>query len=231
MPDRQDAHDVLRRGRIAQLEGRHEEALRDLVWFHHNALKHDRALYGVRLSFALGYWKELADAYPPARRALDATKKEACRVLLESGGSRDLFHEVVAINRELGERGQTYRFFVSLRKKYPDLAKSYGYLAIDDMVHARDFKLASQHLPHPEEYLLWLSDRLNHDLASSPPKVAKMRSEAYISNYCHDVEKALEILRGLGNSPAAIAALEWAIALVEPKAARLAVGKRLLVTS
>src|SRR5437763_1470239 len=112
MTEIQDAHDVLHRARIAQDEGRHDEALRDLVWFHQNALKHDRALYGVRLSFALGYWNELADVYPPARLALEAAKRDACSILLASGGSRELFHDVVAINRELGRRGDTYRFFV-----------------------------------------------------------------------------------------------------------------------
>ena len=51
-----DPGEILSRGRAAALEGRHEDALRDFAWFHEHALEHDMAYYGVRLSFALGYW-------------------------------------------------------------------------------------------------------------------------------------------------------------------------------
>jgi len=52
-------------------EGRYQEALERFVWFHDHALEHEpSAMYGVRLSFALSYWKSLGDVYPPAMTAL-----------------------------------------------------------------------------------------------------------------------------------------------------------------
>jgi len=51
-------------------EGRYQEALERFVWFHDHALEHEpSAMYGVRLSFALSYWKSLGDVYPPAMTA------------------------------------------------------------------------------------------------------------------------------------------------------------------
>lgn len=36
----------------------------EFVWFHEHALEVDRAYRGVRLSFALAFWLELAEQYP-----------------------------------------------------------------------------------------------------------------------------------------------------------------------
>ena len=225
-----DPSEVLNRGRASALEGRHEEALRDLLWFHEHALEHDRAFYGVRLSFALGYWKELGDKYPPALEALTSVKRRSEAALIRGKGDRDLFHEVVSINRELDLVRDTYDLFLALKRAHPALAKNCAHLAIEALVEARDFKLASEYLPHPESYLLWLSDRLNDDLELKgvSPKAARRRREAYVHNYCHDVRTTLRILKGLGNKAASRAALDWAIALVRPRQARLMVCAQLI---
>jgi hypothetical protein len=225
-----DPREVLNRARTAVSEGRHEEALRDLLWFHEHALEHDRSFYGVRLSFALGYWKELADQYPPALEALKSVKQRSEEALIRGEGDRGLFHDVQAINRELSCVGDTYKLFLSLKRDHPELAKQCAHLAIEALVEARDFKLASEYLPHPENYLLWLSDRLNDDLEREgvPPKTARMRREAYVSNYCHDVQTTLRVLKGLGNLEASKAALVWAVALVRPRHARSMVCAKLI---
>jgi hypothetical protein len=225
-----DPRTILDRARSAALEGRHEEALRDLVWFHEHALEYDRALYGVRLSFALGYWSDLANVYEPARKALHSLKARNETALLEGNGNRDLFHDVVSVNRELRRPNDTYKLFLALGRRQPALAKDTADLAIDAIVEAGAFKLASRYLPHPETYLLWLSDRLNRDLECKgvSPRYAKRRREAYVRNYCHDVGTALKLLKGLGNREAASAALVWAIALVQPKRARAMVGTLLI---
>ena len=224
-----DPGEILNRGRTATFEGRYEDALQAFIWFHEHALEHDRAYYGVRLSFALGYWRELADLYPPALEALEAAGVRAEATLINGQGDRDLFHDAEALNRELGRPANTYRLFVNLKKQQAELAKKCASLAIESIVEAGDYKLASEHLPHPETYLLWLSDRLNADLSERKlsHKASKMRREAYVRNYCHDVRTTLRILKGLRNLEAAQAALEWAIALVEPPIARAIVCAQL----
>jgi hypothetical protein len=212
----------LNRGRAAAWEGRSEDALRDFMWFHEHALDYDRALYGVRLSFALGYWTDLAETYAPARDALDAMAKRGEAALLSGRGDRNLFREVASINENLGRVRHTYELFRRLLKAKPALARDCRDLAVEAIVEAKDFKLASKQLPHPEEFLLWLSERLNDDLTRKgvSRKTAIRRREAYVHNYCRDVRTALKILRGLGNFQAAEATREWAIALVAPRQAR-----------
>lgn len=224
-----DPGDILNRGRSAALEGRHEQALRDFIWFHKHALKHDRAYYGVRLSFALGYWRELGEVYSPALKALQSFKRHGETALIRGKGDRARFHDVASINKKLGCMNDTYELFLTMKKEHPELAMGCADLAIEAIVEAKDFKLASEHLPHPENYLLWLSDRLNHNLEQKgiARSTATKRREAYVRNYCQDVRTVLKILNGLQNIDAAEAALEWAIALVRPKQARVTVCAQL----
>ncbi len=225
-----DPTEALTRARTAAAAGRHAEALRDLLWFHEHALDHQPSLYGVRLSFALGAWKELADTYPPAKRALLATKRRGEARFASGEGSRHLFHDIVAINRELGLAADTYALFRRVRQADAALARQCADLALEAIVEAKDFELAAAYLPHPESYLLWLSERLNAAWArvADGHANARHRREAEVRNYCHDVRLALKVLHGLGNAPAADAALVWAIALVEPSQARAAVSSDLL---
>jgi len=224
-----DPGEILNRGRAAALEGRYEHALRDFMWFHKHALKHDRAYYGVRLSFALGYWMELGEVYSPALKALQSFKRQGESALIRGKGNRDLFHDVASINKELGHTNDTYKLFLNMKKDHPELAKTCADLAIEAIVEARDFKLASEHLPHPENYLLWLSDRLNGDLERKgvSRSIATRRREAHVRNYCYDGETAIKILKGRHNLDAAEAAVEGAIALVRQKQARAMVCAQL----
>lgn len=224
-----DPGEILNRGRTAALEGRNEHALRDFIWFHKHALKHDRAYYGVRLSFALGYWMELGKVYSPALKALQSFKRQGESALIRGKGNRDLFHDVESINKELGRSNDTYKLFLHIKKDRPKLAKVCADLAIEAIVEAKDYKLASEHLPHPEIYLLWLSDHLNGDLERKgvARSIASKRRDAHVRNYCHDVQTAIKILKGLRNLDAAEAALEWAIALVRQTKARAMVCAQL----
>jgi len=221
--------EVLTRGRTAAFEGRAEDALRDFIWFHEHALEHDRAYYGVRLSFALGYWTDLAETYLPARDAPVKVGKRGEETLLAGGGDRGLFHEVASINQNLGRVRDTYELFRRLLKVQPELARKCRDLAVEAIVEAKDFKLASKQLPHSDEFLLWLSERLNDDLTRKgvSRETAIRRREAYVHNYCQDVRTAMKILSGLGNFKAAEAAREWAVALVGPSKARSMVASKL----
>jgi hypothetical protein len=224
-----DPGTVLNRGKDAFFKHQYQEALECFIWFHENALVHDPAYYGVRLSFAIGYWKDLADVYPPAKAALESVRMSAALALRDGAGDRERFHDLVSINRELGKAIETYQLFREIWTRYPDLAKECRDLAVEAVVEAGDFQLASKCLPQPENYLLWLSDRLNQNLGRGgiPRKMAARRREAYVRNYCSDVRIALRILKGLKNPVAANAFHIWAVALVKPLTARAMVLERL----
>src|SRR5690349_14255954 len=78
-------------------QGQYAEALGRYLWFHEHAPEFDPRQDVVRLSFALGDWKELADVYPPARQALDATREREAQQILDTGKSWELFADVAAI--------------------------------------------------------------------------------------------------------------------------------------
>src|ERR1700748_254386 len=88
-------------------ERKFSAALRKHIWYHNHALEINPAQYGVRLSFALGDWMELARNYPPALAALKKIRDQKTRKLLNATKDRELFHDVQSINRRLNDTTAT----------------------------------------------------------------------------------------------------------------------------
>lgn len=130
-------------------EGKYEESLKRYIWFHEHALEHDKAMGGVRLSFALNDWKSLGEVYPPAMKELRDTRDRGTNLMLKDGGSAQLFAEVRAINRTLGENSKTLEVFDILLEKYPDIAKSSWYYAKDDLFAAKRYDIIKKFIGNP----------------------------------------------------------------------------------
>ena len=90
---------------------KYEEALERCIWFHDHALEHDPNMVGVRASFALLSWSNLASKYPPARKAMIDRRNQATKELLDGKGGVMLFLDAVALNRELKENDKTVELF------------------------------------------------------------------------------------------------------------------------
>ena len=226
-----DPGKILQRGRAAALEGRFEDALRDYIWFHDHALEHDRSYYGVRLSFALAYWTDLAEAYPEARAALEQIKQRKDELLSGGTEGRTLFHDIVRINENLNVEADTYRLFRAVEAQSPDFARQCFGAAVEAIVRAGDFERARAYSPEPEEALLRLSSELNERLADREvPRARRQRQqEAFIAIYCNRVRTLLAILEGI-NSEHTPAARELAVALVDSRTARAVVASSLLAS-
>ena len=102
--------------------GKYAEALERHEWYHRNALRIDPAQSGVRLSFALSSWKELADQYPPALASLKAIRDANIEDLLAGKGEADTFHDVACIDTKLGEEAATVTLFKALDARQPAFA-------------------------------------------------------------------------------------------------------------
>ena len=217
-----DPRDRLMKARAAADAGDYETALSEYVWFHDHALEHRPSLYGVRLSFALSYWKNLGDRYPPAMLALRNMRGDKTARLLHGEEDRALFHDVASINEYLGEERSTYELFRTLDQTAPGFARQCFTLAVDAIVAARDFELADQYAPDPESALLEFSGDLNNDVADyrAGPPVRAPRLDAYIHIYCGRIRNLLRILAGTGRKLDADLAREWAVALVEDRRVR-----------
>jgi hypothetical protein len=128
----------------------YEEALERFIWFHDHALEHEpAAMYGVRLSFALMYWKNLGDVYPPARKALVEVRDRKTERLKEKTGNSALFHDVVALNRTLAETPKTVQLFELIDKEQPEQAKEYWNVAKDAVIAAKRYDLARKYIGNP----------------------------------------------------------------------------------
>ena len=225
-----DPRKRLDKAQQAAAEGRHAEALRGYEWFHRNALKHRPSLYGVRLSFALAYWTELAKVYPEAGRSLERIRRDKTAALRDGRGNRETFHDVVSINDYLKKQLDTYRLFVNLDRKRPALAAKCASLAMPALVRHRDFKRARRHVQDPEALLSHRASLFKEGMewSNSRPRKWKAASrEAHIRIYCKDVALLTAILRGSGERAKAAELRKQALGLVEPASLRKLVAARL----
>jgi hypothetical protein len=127
-------------------QGMYQEALERFIWFHDHALEHNSGMAGVRLSFALAYWKELGKVYSPAMQALIGTRDRKTNQILNADGNYELFNDVMAPNRTLEERDKTVLLFDSIDKLYPALAARCWIVAKEDVISAKRFDLARKYL-------------------------------------------------------------------------------------
>tara|TARA_R110002020_G_scaffold233553_1_gene445367 strand:- start:236 stop:979 length:744 start_codon:yes stop_codon:yes gene_type:complete len=126
--------------------GEYEKALERTLWFHNHALEHEPAMYGVRLSFALGYWEDLGKVYPPAKAAMIETRDRKLKLLQDQNGDRELFHDVVALNTRLGENSKTVKFFEELDKQHPEQARKYWEIAKEPVTAANRYDLVKKYI-------------------------------------------------------------------------------------
>lgn len=150
-------------------EGRFGLAAEKYLWYHENALKYEPALSGVRLSYALGDWHDLAEKYPPALRDMRLVRDRA----EESIRSRDRdpfeFIELVALNSYLAEDGRTIELFKWLDQYDRKLARNVFVIAQDVLVHWGELELCEKYmvgrnsfdyaLEDHQKSLRWLNER------------------------------------------------------------------------
>lgn len=225
-----NAQERLYAGQLAAIDGKHEEALKHFVWFHDHSLEVEPALYGVRLSFALSYWKDLGESYPKALRALRRKRDEKSRFLLGGIGDRRMFHDVEAINDTCGELKKTHVLFVRLAQLNPELARNCAALALPAVVAAGDFRLANSLAPDPIGRIRRLCSELDTSIErqrSKPRRVQIASRRALVHNHVQDVQLPLSILKACGRADEASEGERRASALLGSPSVRKAVRARL----
>jgi hypothetical protein len=199
--------------------GRHAEALSEYEWFHNHSLDEEPALHGVRLSFALSYWFELGQSYPPALASLVAIRDDKARRVLEGCGSWDLFSDVSAINETLGNEAATYDLFLSIHAISPEFAKECSRVAFPAIFHSQDYALARTFLPEPEASLRRAIEMLNENMewaaATTDDEARAAHQEAFTSMCVEDVSRLLKVLRETGSTELAHLLYGQALELVD----------------
>ena len=189
--------------RLAE-QGDYEAALAKHVWFHDNALKVSRSYYGVRLSFALGYWVELGEKYPQALAKLTAIRDEKTSRLLAGEANRELFNDVESINQHLGEMAPTVELFKRLEAVNPKFASDVYDLADEALLQAREYELAKKYLGDPKKRLAVAKRDFNEGIEfaqTSKNSDASRRASEQI--YTDEVVRIITVLRETGDKTSA----------------------------
>ena len=198
-------------------QGKHKEALERHIWFHDHALEHDIAMYGVRLSFALSYWKELGDVYPPAKKALIEIRDRKTHQIEKGEGNASLFHDVASLNETLEEESKTIKLFKHLDKKNPKLAKQCWNVAKDYVISAKRFDLARKYLGNLVRE--FTNVKAMYDQNTTFYGNPKIRGDHFKTwNENHLVEDSLQLIEvavALGDQKAAKEIQEKALAVVD----------------
>jgi hypothetical protein len=146
--------------RIAK-EGNYEEALERHVWFHDHALEHQPSMMGVRLSFALSYWTDLGNKYPPALEKLKEIRDAKEGLIKQGKGSFELFHDVTSINRELGEEERSLDLFKIVEGTDSEQTDRLWIVIKDTAFKYKDYELVNRYIGDIEqEYRSTYSDYL-----------------------------------------------------------------------
>ena len=192
-------HARLEAAMAAARRGDHERALREYRWFHEHALDHDPSYCGVRLSFALAAWVDLAEAYPPARAALIQIRDAKARRLLRGEGDRATFEDVEAINGHLGDPRATYDLFRRLREVQPGAADACADLAWETAATFDDFALARTCVDDPSARLRAWTDELNETVSFIRAQVPRPPAELEAAACAMFAERVVSLLRVLAN--------------------------------
>lgn len=183
VPDAPDPRAILHEASAHFRAGEHELALAKHVWFHENALSIEPALYGVRLSFALSYWKQLAEVFPPAKEKLIETRQKAHDDFMQETSRSNAFHDLVSLNSTLNESWKTVDAFLVIHEKDRTAAEAIYNVAEEVLIEGELFDVCGQYVkPHAmlknavEHYQLDLQFEEQHRQGKSrPPETARPR--------------------------------------------------------
>lgn len=148
-PENPDPKAIRKEARIDAKEGRHEQALAKHVWYHDNALEIKPSLTGVRLSFALNGWLELAEVYPPALEKMKECRNELEKRIRDENRVRVSFEDYQtfnAFNRTLREQERTVDVFKWLdNTNIQDAERMYG-VSENALIESEEYELCGKYI-------------------------------------------------------------------------------------
>jgi len=193
-PENAQPSDILQQAKADQRNGDYADALAKHLWYHDNATRIQPAQSGVRLSFALGSWLELAEVYPPAlvklkevRNATEAKIRDESKIRVRF----EDFHDFVALNRTLRQEKKTSDTFVWLHETDPeDAARMFG-VARPALIKQKQFELCGEYMDADRD---WKRIRDSYTSAQkSVPRFGKSYEEFTEKKFVNDVSTLVAI--------------------------------------
>ena len=213
-PENPSPRQILEEAREDARSGRYEDALQKHLWFHNNALKYDRAFYGVRLSFALSDWQKLGHKYPEALRSLEEIRDIAGENVRAGVNYYDSFNDFEAINEILGEEEKTIQLFRWLDTNQQARAKNVYRIAQPSLVRAKEYELCGKYIDPENSYLRYVR-HFRSGLEFSKQSIFQAKAEHFAyTSFANDVATLVALLvrggrRSEAEEVAEMAMLEW----------------------
>jgi RNA polymerase sigma factor (sigma-70 family) len=155
-PANPDPQAILNEAQADTAAGRYREALAKHIWYRDNALRYQPSQVGVRNSFALSYWAELAGKYPPAREKLEAIRDQALAQVQDPSADvktvLSAFITVVSIDNGLQATGKNVELFKWLDTHNPAAARRAYPVAERDLIEAREYTVCGRYLDADASY-------------------------------------------------------------------------------
>ena len=145
-------------------EKKYAEALTRLDWFWNHILEYEQGMYGVRLSYCLDIWKQLAEVYPPAMKELTQIRDVSEAKALQ--GNTNALADASGINRVLGESKRTAELFKKMDRTQPELAGKMWIYADRGLIENGEYALALKYGPTPEERWRKIQKQMKMDLTA-----------------------------------------------------------------
>ena len=214
--EKPNVSEILQEAKRLTDAGRYEEALQRHIWYHNHALEIQPSQVGVRLSFALMYWGELAQRYPKAKEALNEILDRGTQAFANGEGRFALFMEVNAINRQLGRQKETLSLFESIQAQDPRLARQCYGVVEDLLVEKGDYGLCESFIPDFQKRFETIRAGWQRPLSDRNPEAnrASLREHAQ-RTFIKDTRKLVEILVGVSRNTEAEAIRDQAVALLD----------------
>ena len=135
----QSCSDVRDEAKVDRHSGRYAESLQKHEWYFEHS-RNEMGMGGVRLSFALGDWLELASDYQPAMVAFVSLRDRTEKRCRESRGEFKAFHELSALNSYLDSNDRTIAMFLNIAKEDKNAAASIYHVAEPFLVASGMYK-------------------------------------------------------------------------------------------
>lgn len=213
-PKDPDPGKILNEAREDARNGKYGDALLKHVWFHNNALKIDRAFYGVRLSFALSDWQALGEVYPPALVSLRSARERSGKNVRSGINYYDSFNDYESISEILGEEEKTIELFRWLDINNPTRAKEVYRVAQPTLVRAKEYVLCGKYIDPANSYLRYVRHfKSGLEFAKQTPAQGRAENFAYRS-FSNEVSTLVALLvlsnrNAEAEEIAEMALLEW----------------------
>jgi len=180
--------------------GRYKEALAKDIWYRDNALRYQPAQVGVRNSYALMYWAQLAEKYPPAMKKLKSIREDAIKQLRDTStdAKSALTAYIVAsmIDDGLKEPAKNVDLFKWLDTHNPAAAKQIYALAEADLIQAGEYALCGRYMNADASYkqIMDTYDRTMKTVKQIPKDTGQHLKDFADKNFANQVSRLVAVL-------------------------------------